>query len=152
MQKYYILDTCVDIKPQDKNYPKYFFDDLLSNGNVVLVFGGTKATNEVKLKHNLRDLLNNMKVTNQVLTVTDSEVDAAEVSLSKRIQEVIGEAPRECDDLHVFALAQISGCLQVISRDNRMAVCRDKIRNKVGHRFCPSIVVIQNEAAYKRTK
>lgn len=148
----YILDTCVDIDPTHANYPNYFFKDLLSNTRVKLVIGGTKALNEAKAKAKLIDLLNNLSDRNQVIVVCRERVDEAEVLLTNRIQETIGDTPPECDDLHIFALANVSGCLLVISRDNRMATCRNNIRNRVGHAYCPDVSVIQNEAAYKRTK
>lgn len=148
----YILDTCVDIDPSHENYPRYFFDDLLGSTRVRLVFGGTKALNEAKTKAKLLELLNNLRDRNQVITFRRDLVDEAEQRLSDRITEVIGDAPRECDDLHIFALAKVSGCLSVISRDNRMATCRRKIRNTVGHDYCPDISVIQNERAYRRTR
>lgn len=148
----YILDTCVDIDPSHANYPRYFFQDLLSNTRVKLVIGGTKALDEAKAKAKLMDLLNNLRDRDQVIEFSRDRVDEAEQQLSDRINEVIGSRPRECDDLHIFALANVSGCLLVISRDNRMASCRNNIRNRVGHEYCPDISVIQNEAAYKRTK
>jgi hypothetical protein len=148
----YILDTCVDIDPAHQNYPSYFFKDLLSNGRVRLVIGGTKALKEAKAKSKLTELLNNLRDRNQVVLINQEKVDEAERRLAARIEEIIGITPRECDDLHIFALANISGCLLVISRDNRMAVCRTKIRNRVGHEYCPDITLIQSEAAYKRTK
>ena len=148
----YILDTCVDIEPKHDNYPAYFFKDLLSSRRVKLVIGGTKALSEAKEKVKLMELLNNLRDRNQVIFAPQQKVDEAEEQLASRISEVIGKTPRECDDLHVFALACVSGCLFVISRDNRMATCRNKIRNRVGHDYCPDISVIQNEAAYKKTK
>ncbi len=152
MMPKYILDTCVDIEQKHDNYPAYFFRDLLSNARVKLVIGGTKALDEAKAKAKLMELLNNLRDRNQVITAPTCKVDEAEKQLASRINEVIGEIPQECDDLHVFALASVSKCLFVISRDNRMATCRNKIRNRVGHDFCPDISVIQNEAAYKKTK
>lgn len=148
----YILDTCVDIDPKHVNYPAYFFKDLYTNARVKLVIGGTKALDEAKAKVKLLELLNNLRDRNQVIVVCRERVDNAEKRLTKRIQDIIGDTPPECDDLHVFALADVSGCLLVISRDNRMATCRNKIRNRVGHEYCPDISVIQNEGAYKRTK
>ncbi|WP_133260484.1 hypothetical protein [Rhodovulum sp. BSW8] len=148
----YILDTCVDIDPAHENYPEYFFKDLLSNARVKLVIGGTKAYDEIKRKTKLRDLLNNLRDRNQVIVISREKVDEAEGRLASRIKEVIGDNPPECDDLHIFALANVSKCLLVVSRDNRMAICRNKIRNHVGHAYCPDISVIQNLAAYKRTK
>ncbi|KHQ51202.1 hypothetical protein [Mameliella alba] len=148
----YILDTCVDIDPKHSNYPDYFFKDLLSNTRVKLVIGGTKALSEAKAKAKLTELLNNLRDRNQVTIVSQEKVDEAEDRLAKRIHEIIGDTPPECDDLHIFALANVSGCLLVISRDNRMATCRNNIRNRVGHEYCPDISVIQNEAAYKKTK
>lgn len=148
----YILDTCVDIEPSHQNYPRYFFKDLLSNNRVKLVIGGTRALHEAKAKATLIELLNQLRDRKQVIEVSSDRVDEAEQRLSDRIGEVIGSAPSECDDLHIFALANVSGCLLVISRDNRMAICRNNIRNRVGHDHCPDISVIQNETAYKRTK
>ncbi|SHG59517.1 hypothetical protein [Cognatishimia maritima] len=148
----YILDTCVDIDPKHANYPAYFFKDLLSNTRVKLVIGGTKALEEAKAKTKLTELLNNLRDRNQVIVVCQEKVDDAEKQLNDRIQTIIGDVPPECDDLHIFALANVSGCLLVISRDNRMATCRNNIRNYVGHAYCPDISVIQNEASYKKTK
>lgn len=148
----YILDTCVDIEPRHANYPAYFFKDLHSNARVRLVIGGTKALDEAKSKTKLLDLLNTLRDRNQLVRVSTETVDKAEERLASRINRVIGEAPRECDDLHVFALAYVSGCLHVISRDSRMATCRNKIRAHVGHNYCPDICIIQNETAYNRTR
>jgi len=148
----YILDTCVDIDPTHANYPAYFFKDLLGNPRVRLVIGGTKALSEAKEKVKLLELLNNLRDKNQVVVVSKKTVDEAEARLADRIRAVIGSTPPECDDLHIFALANVSGCLHVISRDNRMANCRTKIRKRIGHAYCPDISVIQNEVAYKRTK
>jgi hypothetical protein len=148
----YILDTCVDIEPEHKNYPAYFFRDLLANTRVKLVIGGSRALKEAKAKAKLTELLNNLRDRNQVIVSPKDKVDEAEKQLASRINEIVGDTPKECDDLHVFALANVSGCLFVISRDNRMATCRNKIRNCVGHDYCPDISVIQNEAAYKKTK
>lgn len=148
----YILDTCVDIDPKHENYPAYFFRDLNKNIRVRVVVGGSKMSSEVSKKGKLRDLLNNLKDRNQVVQICAEQVDTSEIKLASRIAETLGDTPRECDDLHVFALARVSGCLFVISRDNRMAVCRGKIRNTVGHEHCADIKVIQNQAAYKDTK
>ena len=148
----YILDTCVDIDPTHANYPRYFFIDLQSNIRVKLVFGGSKFQTEARSKLKLRELLNNLKDRNQLIIVSDEHVDQAEEVLEARIRKLIGSVPMECDDLHIFALAKTSGCLLVVSRDARMATCRNKIRNVVGHEHCPDIKVIQNETAYKQTK
>ena len=148
----YILDTCVDIDPKHENYPAYFFRDLNNNIRVRVVVGGSKLFSEINKKAKLRDLLNNFKDRNQVVRVCSKKVDTAEKNLDSRIAKTLGEMPQECDDLHIFALALVSGCLFVISRDNRMAICRGKIRNTVGHEHCADIKVIQNEAAYKITK
>ncbi len=148
----YILDACVDIDPSHENYPAYFFKDLRTNTRVKLVIGGTKALLEARAKTKLIELLNNLRDRNQVIIACQEKVDEAERLLINRIESIIGEIPRECDDLHIFALAKVSGCLLVISRDNRMAICRNNIRSRVGHEYCPSISVIQNESAYRRTK
>ncbi|MBW4973314.1 hypothetical protein KZZ08_06785 [Roseovarius mucosus] len=148
----YILDTCVDIEPTQSNFPKYFFADLHANTRVKLVFGGTTAINEVRKKAKLRELLNNLRDRNQLITVCTEKVDTAEATIEERIKDIIGQTPPECDDLHVFALAKVSGCLNVITRDNRMAACRKNIRSRIGHEYCPDIIVIQNENVYKRTK
>lgn len=148
----YILDTCVDIEPSDQNYPKYFFNDLLYNINVRVVVGGSTGKAEIDRKSNLRDLLNDLKDRNQVVEAENTAVDASEKALAERIKNIMGDCPRECDDLHIFALSQVSGCQLVISRDNRMAVCRKKIRNNIGHNHCPDLKVIQTEKAYKKTR
>lgn len=148
----YILDTCVDIEPTHENYPAYFFRDLLKNIKVRVVVGGSAGSAEINKKSKLRELLNNLKDRNQVVQADNASVDASAEALANRIQQVIGDCPRECDDLHIFALSKVSGCLLVISRDNRMAICRNKIRNAIGHDHCPDLKVIQTEAAYKRTK
>ncbi|MEM5477137.1 hypothetical protein [Pacificibacter sp. AS14] len=148
----YILDTCVDINPKYANYPKYFFEDLWKNMNINLVTGGTVNLSEIKKKEKLRELINEFKTRNQVIEIDNTRVDDAENRLKSRVEQKCESCPEECDDLHIFALAKISGCLNVITRDNRIALCRKKIRDEVGHDYCPNIRVIQNEGAYKDTK
>jgi hypothetical protein len=148
----YILDTCVDIESSHQNYPEYFFCDLLNNIRVRVVVGGSTGKAEIDRKSKLRELLNNLKDRNQVVEAENTAVDASENALAERIKKIMGDCPRECDDLHIFALSQVSGCLLVISRDNRMAVCRKKIRNIIGHNYCPDLKVIQTETAYRRTR
>lgn len=148
----YILDTCVDIEPTHQNYPAYFFRDLRKNIRVRVVVGGSTGNAEIKKKTKLRELLNNLKDRNQVVQADTAAVDSSAEELANRIRQVIGDCPQECDDLHIFALSQVSGCYLIISRDNRMAICRNKIRNAIGHAHCPDLKVIQTEAAYKRTK
>lgn len=116
------------------------------------MIGGTKAMHEVTRKEKLRRLLNELKTRGQLIVKDRALVDAKEKELENRIKEIIGESPQECDDLHIFALSKVSGCLLVISRDNRMAICRAKIRNNVGHEYCPSIKVIQNQNVYNTMK
>ena len=142
----------MDTDPNHQNYPGYFFRDLSKNSRIVLVIGGTKAIKEARTKTKLTELLNNLKDKNQVRIIETEKVDECEQRLERRIIEVVGDIPKECDDLHIFALANVSNCLLVISRDNRMAVCRNNIRNKIGHQNCPNISVIQNETAYNSTK
>lgn len=145
----FIVDNCVDLNPAHENYPSYFFDDLKNDKRFRIVLGGTRVKAELKGKEDFLTLLNNLKINGQVVTVLDSLVDEAEENLEYKIRDVIGDVPRECDDLHIFALAKVSNCEKVISRDHRMATCRNRIRQGVGHDACPDLKVISSESTYR---
>jgi hypothetical protein len=151
MMKEFILDKNVDLDPSQKEYPKYFFDDLRKAKSVCLVIGGTKYRKEVKEKKSLLALFSELISSGLVRSVDDGKVDEKEASLIHRIITILDSCPQECDDHHIFALAQVSGCLNVITKETRMAACRDKIRNSIGHEHCPNIRVVRNEAGYNDT-
>ncbi|WIV52035.1 hypothetical protein QQG91_06235 [Marivivens sp. LCG002] len=151
--KRYILDTCVDIKPDQANYPKYFFDDLKSSKfTVKIVIGGSKCLNEIATKRSLAELVNYLSDIGRVIKIEKERVDSSETEIRERILRKFGKIDAACDDLHIFALARESNCLYVISRDDRMAKCRDIIRNNIGHKHCPNIKIIASEETYKMSK
>lgn len=144
----FILDKNVDIEPTQSEYPKYFFDALGSKGNAKLVVGGSTYNAEMKSKIKLLNLVNQLTAGGRVRKVDDAKVDKFQGDLISRISETLGACPSECDDHHIFALAMISNCLNVITKETRMATCRDKIRKHVGHDYCPALRVIRTEAAF----
>lgn len=149
--KEFILDKNVDLKPGQEEYPKYFFDDLRRAASVRLVYGGTDYRREVKEKASLLSLISELISSGKVRSVSDNIVDAAQATLTAAIASKFDTCPTECDDHHIFALAHASGCLNVITKETRMATCRDKIRNVVGHDVCPSIRIVRNKIAYDDT-
>lgn len=148
----FILDLNVNLKPHQQNYPRYFFEDLRKSGKVTIVFGGSTYRAEVKLKPSLLDLIGQLISSGQVRTIPDALVDEAQDRLEAKIDERFETCPQECDDPHIFALALVSGCSNIISRDARMATCRNKIRNVVGHDHCADLKIIQSQATYDRAR
>lgn len=146
--KEFILDKNVDIESHQLEYPKYFFDALNSKGKAKLVIGGSTYLAEIKEKTKLLLLITQLIAGGKVRKVPDDQVDAFQAVLISRINEVLGACPSECDDHHIFALARVGNCMNVITKETRMASCRDKIRNKVGHDYCPSLKIIRNEASF----
>ncbi len=146
--KEFILDKNVDIEPEQAEYPKYFFEALKSKGGVRLVVGGTVYKAEVKSKIKLLLLINALSDGGKVRRIDDVIVDQCQQALIERIAEMVGACPQECDDHHIFALAKASNCMNVITKEKRMATCRDKIRKHVGHDHCPSLKVIRTETAF----
>lgn len=149
--KEFILDKNVDIDPSHQEYPKYFFDDLRKSPRVRLVVGGSGYKKEIKEKTSLLTLISELISAGKVRPVKDESVDSREKELQIRILGEFGLCPAECDDHHIFALAVVSGCMNIITKEKRMAVCRDKIRNRIGHNHCPDIRIIRTESAYRDT-
>lgn len=148
--KEFILDVNFTFKAEKEGYPKYLVDDLHSKTTAVgLVRGGTKYEDEVRRNLKLVKLFNEISKAGKVRRIDSIAVDAAETQLRDRVVEKVGSCPPECDDHHIFALARVSGCLDVVTNDSRMSECRDLIRNLVGHAYCPPIRIIQTEAIYR---
>lgn len=145
----FILDVNVTVDPTKEGYPTYFFDELKSKGRIVLVIGGTKYRNEAKANSKLMDIFGQLISAGRLLSVDDDKVDGAEEHLKTQIIKVCKTCPKDCDDPHIFALALVSNCLNVITNDKRIAKCRDKVRNKVGHDVCANVKVISSEATFK---
>lgn len=145
----FILDVNVPVVSTHDGYPEYFFKDLVNKGAIKLVVGGTNYRKEVKVNGKLVELFGQLISAGRVLSVNDDAVDSAEATLMKKIVEVCDTCPSECDDPHIFALALVSNCPNVITNDHRIASCRNKIRSKVGHDVCANVKVIASEAAYK---
>ncbi|MFH5772701.1 hypothetical protein ACHFJ0_00540 [Paracoccus sp. NGMCC 1.201697] len=149
--KEFIIDKNVDVVSSNEEYPAYFFDDLKKSARVRIVLGGTNYKREVREKAALRELVSQLISANRVRSVSDATVDGHEQALRTRIIDICGSCPQECDDHHIFALAHVSGCRNILTKDRRMASCRDQIRNRVGHDFCPDIRLVMSEAAYRDT-
>lgn len=147
----FIIDVNVDIKPDQKEYPKYFFDDLRKATKIRLVIGGTDYRREIREKPALLALIADLQSSGNVRSVADAPIDAHQRVLIQRIVDAVGSCPSECDDHHIFALAHVSGCLNILTKETRMATCRDTIRNVVGHDTCPNIRVVRGEVAYRAT-
>lgn len=148
--KEFILDVNIELNNNNQNYPTYFFDHLKSK-QAQIVIGGTQYLNEVKSKVKLLMLINDLKDAKRAREVDDGQVDDAQRTLEQRIEDCFEVCPQECDDHHIFALASVSGCFNVLTNDRRMAVCRNIIRNEVGHRLCPAIRIVLNLQAYTAT-
>lgn len=146
--KEFILDLNIELDSKNAGYPKYFFDELKYSRKIRLVIGGSGYTQEVKEKNKLLALLNELSSSGKIRKVESSTVDTAEKRLRTAIVEKLKVCPKECDDHHIFALSIVSGCKNIITKDNRMAVCRNKTRAAVGHDICPDLRIIKNKSAY----
>lgn len=144
----FILDKNVDLKSTQAEYPSYFFVDLMETRKASLVLGGSGYRAEVRDKFSLLRLILELEKAGQVRTVSDELVDEKEAQIKARIDSKLGACPTECDDHHIFALSAVSGCRNILTKETRMATCRNKIRNLVGHEYCPDIRVIRNENSY----
>jgi len=147
----FILDVNVDCKPKSEGYPKYLFDDLRSAKRVRLVLGGTKYRDEVKKKKGMVELFSEFYRSGKVRACDDASVNKKEAEINKKIVEKLRVCPSECDDQHILAMSLVSNCRNVVTKDMRMAACRDKIRGKVGHEFCPDIRLVTTEKIYRET-
>lgn len=146
----FILDVNVDLKDGNPGFPSFLIADLRTkNRNVVLVRGGTRYDKEIRQKHKLRDLMVELAKSGKVRRCPNESVDQKEAEIDQRIQDRLGCCPAECDDQHFLALAIVSGCMNIVTNDARLAQCRDKIRNKIGHAHCPDIRVVQSESSYR---
>lgn len=149
--KSFIIDKNVDVNPTDAQYPKYFFDDLRKSRKMRIVFGGTNYRKEVLSKRALMTLFSELISSNKISPIPDKDVDEHEVALIARIKEVMTTCPPECDDPHIVALAHVSGCVNIVTKDRRMSAWRGKVRNRIGHDYCPELRLIMTEAAYRDT-
>lgn len=145
----FIIDVNFSFNPEKQDYPNFVVNDLLSGKNVSLVRGGTKYDHEVRKKSKLVELFNSLSRVGKVRRLSNEQVDQLEEKILERMAEKLNGKPKSCDDPHIFALSLISGCRRVISKDHRMAECRDKIRGAVGHDYCPDVSVICTEQVYK---
>lgn len=147
----YIIDVNVDCNPENKNYPSYFFDDLYVGKRIRAVVGGSHYRRELVKKAALRQVINQLASAGRVRVASDAKVDAHQNLLEVAVLKCSERVPSQCDDFHIFALAHVSGCTNVITNDRRIAVCRSKIRAAVGHGLCPAVRVITNKVSYIRT-
>lgn len=148
----FIIDVNIDLNPNNRNFPKYFFDGIEKN-HVTVVYGGRSYAKEIQKKHSLLKLLLELQRRSAAKKCDDEAVNQAERDLIDRISTMVpGGCPGECDDHHIFAIAKVSGCVNILSGDNRMALCRDKIRNRVGHQYCPSIRIVKTQEAYNNSR
>lgn len=150
--KEFILDVNVEVDLSKPNCPAHLFKDLRSPNKVKLVIGGGKYRKEVARNKKLLGLISELIAAGKVRAVDTSSVDEHEKLLTERVDQMcIGGCPNECDDFHIFALAQVGACFNVVTNDTRMATCRDKIRGVVGHDYCPPLRIVSSRAAYDAT-
>lgn len=146
--KEYIIDVNVDIEAHQAQYPKYFFDDLRKPKKVKIVIGGTDYIREIKGKTKLFELILTLISAQKIRRVDDTQVDLAQERLKRDILSAFESCPKECDDHHIFALSMVSGCINIITKDTRMASCRNSLRGRLPQDSFPGIRVISSAAAY----
>lgn len=145
----FIVDMNIPTKVSSVGYPSYFFDDMNKSKKHHVFYGGTSYLKELARKESLQRLLRDWVTQKKASRVDATAVDEFESRLKARILEKCGECPSQCDDLHILALSAVTTCRNILSNDDRMAACRDKIRNLVGHDYCPDVKLIKTEAVYK---
>ena len=150
--KEFIIDVNIPFSSSSPVYPSYFFSDLRKPGKIGVVIGGSKYSEEIKKHKLLLNLINQLLSAKRARKVNNEIVDEHQDRLVEKISEKFSSGcPGECDDLHIFALAHVGKCPNVLTNDTRMASCRDQIREVVGHSLCPQIRVISSKNAYNAT-
>jgi hypothetical protein len=147
----FIIDKNVDMDPKNAEYPAYFFADLARTSKMKLVVGGTNYKKEILGKEKLREFISQMESAGRVRPINSKLVDDHEKVIAERVLSCMGTCPSECDDHHIFALSHVSKCMNIVTKEKRMATCRDKIRGVIGHDICPDLRVIRNERSYRDT-
>lgn len=147
----FIIDMNIPTKPGKIGYPDYFFRDMKIGGLHEVVFGGSSYLKELTRKETLQRLLINWMTEKKARRLDRAAVDASEAKIRAKVIEKFSKCPGECDDLHIVAISLVSGCVNIISYDQRMSKCKDKIRNTVGHDYFPNLRFVKTEAVYRAT-
>lgn len=115
-----IIDSCCvpsvfNDKDPDYHQFKPVFDWIMY-GKGFLVYGGTKYIKELeKLSSYHRFILNLSKDPSIVKRFSDEEIDACECNISSIIPD------KEFDDKHIAAMASVSKCRVICTKDARSA-------------------------------
>ena len=100
-----------------KNDPKSSFksvSDWIYSGLGKFVIGGTKYQNEIGFNEHeskINQLLQ-LKKASKLVLIADDKVDKEENGLKAKLD-------KNCDDHHIIALLQVSGCKLLASKDQR---------------------------------
>ncbi len=100
-----------------KNDPKSSFksvSDWIYHGTGKFVIGGTKYQNEIGFNEHeskINQLLQ-LKKASKLVLIADDKVDKEENGLKAKLD-------KNCDDHHIIALLQVSGCKLLASKDQR---------------------------------
>lgn len=86
--------------------------DWLTKGNGKMIIGGTKYSLELKRMPKYAKVLLDLERNGSVIRVEKSEVDRMQEILEERITS-------DCDDPHIIALMDVSGCLVFCTEDKR---------------------------------
>lgn len=148
----FIVDTCSDVVDGQKKYLSQFFKDVWALNGYEVVVGGSKMRREIFAKEGLLRLITDLSKAGRVANLDNEKIDARESEIKQKILERVGNIPKECDDTHIFALALLSECKNVITQEKRMSKCIGLIRAKVGHDHCPQLRLIRSESTYVALK
>lgn len=145
----FIVDMNVPVKSNQVGYPAYFFDEMNQTNRHHVYYGGTTYLAELRKKEALQKIFINWLTVRKATRLQSSAVDEFEESMKSRVLLKLGSCPEECDDFHIFAISAVSGCKNVLSFDQRMSTCKAKIRNRIGHEYCPDLRFIKSRSTYK---
>jgi len=148
----FVIDTCADTTEGQKKYLASFFRDVFDLNGYVIAVGGSRHWSEINGKASLLNVIQRLKDCGRIQLIETAVVDAKESELRERTQARLGHIPACCDDFHLLAVCLLADCRNVITVEQRLRDCVDEIRSKVGHRFCPNIRLIRDEATYLSLK
>ncbi|SOC23166.1 hypothetical protein [Rhodobacter maris] len=145
-----IVDMNIPTKAGQAGYPDYFFHEMNSTSKHHVLFGGTKYLDELRKKEKLQRILIDWLSRKKATRLDKAGVDSFENILRERIIAKVGAIPNECDDLHIIAIASVGNCPNVLTYDQRMCDCKDKVRMKVGVEYFPNIKFVKSKAIFEK--
>ena len=147
----FIVDLNIPVREGSCGYPSWFFRDMNGTSKHHVFYGGSSYMHELSKKEVLQRILRDWVTVKKASRVDRESVDEFEARLRERVIQKLQSCPRECNDLHIIALSAVAKCNNILTNDNGIALCKSKIRDLVGHNYCPNIKLVKSENVYRDT-